>query len=168
LDEAFGNGLDVEAQNLAPSLPWLDSIGFLSLGVHAKAGVRDSSGDTTHDLVARIAVAAGTNREMSWILQRVQHAAVYRYLSGKSQNCYTDWSIVTFYYHLQISVSCLMHNNCQLLSLPYIMMSWAQWPRGLRHELSSPAQTLGSWVRIPLWHRCLCVFILCLYYPVCR
>jgi hypothetical protein len=23
-------------------------------------------------------------------------------------------------------------------------------PRGLRHELSSPAQTLGSWVRIPL------------------
>jgi hypothetical protein len=26
----------------------------------------------------------------------------------------------------------------------------AQWPRGLRHELSSPAQTLGSWVRIPL------------------
>jgi hypothetical protein len=26
----------------------------------------------------------------------------------------------------------------------------SQWPRGLRHELSSPAQTLGSWVRIPL------------------
>jgi hypothetical protein len=26
----------------------------------------------------------------------------------------------------------------------------SKWPRGLRHELSSPAQTLGSWVRIPL------------------
>jgi hypothetical protein len=26
----------------------------------------------------------------------------------------------------------------------------SQCPRGLRHELSSPAQTLGSWVRIPL------------------
>jgi hypothetical protein len=26
----------------------------------------------------------------------------------------------------------------------------SQWPRGLRHEPSSPAQTLGSWVRIPL------------------
>jgi hypothetical protein len=26
----------------------------------------------------------------------------------------------------------------------------SQWPRGLRHELSSPAQILGSWVRIPL------------------
>jgi hypothetical protein len=26
----------------------------------------------------------------------------------------------------------------------------SQWPRCLRHELSSPARTLGSWVRIPL------------------
>jgi hypothetical protein len=25
----------------------------------------------------------------------------------------------------------------------------SQWPRGLKHELSSPAQTLGSWFRIP-------------------
>jgi hypothetical protein len=26
----------------------------------------------------------------------------------------------------------------------------SQWPRVLRHELSSLARTLGSWVRIPL------------------
>jgi hypothetical protein len=26
----------------------------------------------------------------------------------------------------------------------------SQWPSGLRHEMSSPAWTLGSWVRIPL------------------
>jgi hypothetical protein len=26
----------------------------------------------------------------------------------------------------------------------------SQWPRSLRHELSSLARTLGSWVRIPL------------------
>jgi hypothetical protein len=26
----------------------------------------------------------------------------------------------------------------------------SQWPRGLRHEPSSLAGTLGSWVRIPL------------------
>jgi hypothetical protein len=26
----------------------------------------------------------------------------------------------------------------------------SQWPRGLRRELFSPSQTLGSWVRIPL------------------
>jgi hypothetical protein len=32
------------------------------------------------------------------------------------------------------------------------------WPRGLRHELSSPAPTLRSWVRIPLRHGRLCVF----------
>jgi hypothetical protein len=29
-------------------------------------------------------------------------------------------------------------------------LSRSQWPLGLRHELSSPARTLGSWVRIPL------------------
>jgi hypothetical protein len=34
----------------------------------------------------------------------------------------------------------------------------SQWPRGLSHELSSPAPTLRSWVRIPLRHGCLCVF----------
>jgi hypothetical protein len=26
----------------------------------------------------------------------------------------------------------------------------SQWPRGLRHEPSSPDRTLGMWVRIPL------------------
>jgi hypothetical protein len=30
------------------------------------------------------------------------------------------------------------------------MFSRSQGPRGLRHEMSSPAWTLGSWVRIPL------------------
>jgi hypothetical protein len=37
----------------------------------------------------------------------------------------------------------------------------SQWPRGLRHELSSLTRTLGSWFRIPLeaW---MSVFILCL------
>jgi hypothetical protein len=28
--------------------------------------------------------------------------------------------------------------------------SRSQWPRSVRHEMSPPAQTLGSWVRIPL------------------
>jgi hypothetical protein len=32
----------------------------------------------------------------------------------------------------------------------YIAGSRSQWPRGLRHELSSPARTLRSWARIPL------------------
>jgi hypothetical protein len=34
----------------------------------------------------------------------------------------------------------------------------SQWPRSLRHELSSPAPTLRSWVRMPLRHGCLYVF----------
>jgi hypothetical protein len=29
-------------------------------------------------------------------------------------------------------------------------LAWSQWPRGLTHELSSPVQMLGSWVRIPI------------------
>jgi hypothetical protein len=36
--------------------------------------------------------------------------------------------------------------------------SRSQWPRGLRHELSSPAPTLRSRFPIPLKHGCLCVF----------
>jgi hypothetical protein len=39
----------------------------------------------------------------------------------------------------------------------------SQWPRGLRHELSSPAPTLRSWDRIPLRHGCLCVRFFCFY-----
>jgi hypothetical protein len=48
----------------------------------------------------------------------------------------------------------------------FILFGRSQWRRGLRHELSSPAPTLRSWVRIPLeaWmFVCvLCAFILCL------
>jgi hypothetical protein len=33
--------------------------------------------------------------------------------------------------------------------IKYIHKGRSQWPRGPRHEMSSPAQTLGSWVRIP-------------------
>jgi hypothetical protein len=46
----------------------------------------------------------------------------------------------------------------------YRWISWSQWLCDLRHEPSSPARTLGSWVRIPLeaWiSLCIyCVFVL--------
>jgi hypothetical protein len=46
------------------------------------------------------------------------------------------------------------------------LISRSQWPHGLKHELSSPAPTLRSWVRIPLeaWvFVCVqCEFILCI------
>jgi hypothetical protein len=32
----------------------------------------------------------------------------------------------------------------------YITEGQSQWSRGLRHELSSHARTLRSWIRIPL------------------
>jgi hypothetical protein len=45
----------------------------------------------------------------------------------------------------------------------------SQWPRGLRHELSSLARTLELWVRMPLMvMMSVCAFILCLCCPVCR
>jgi hypothetical protein len=40
--------------------------------------------------------------------------------------------------------------------------SRSQWPRGLRQEPSSPARTLGSWIRIPLeaWMS-VCIYSVC-------
>jgi hypothetical protein len=43
----------------------------------------------------------------------------------------------------------------------------SQWLRGLRHEISWLARTLGSWFQIPLKARMsVCAFILCC--PMCR
>jgi hypothetical protein len=46
------------------------------------------------------------------------------------------------------------------------IMGRSQWPRGLRHELSSLARTLGSGVRIPLkaW---MSVFVYSVYVVLC-
>jgi hypothetical protein len=56
-----------------------------------------------------------------------------------------------FYFEVEI---CLLYS---------LLLSRSQWPRGLRHELSSLARTLGSCVRIPLkaWMYvfCVCVFL---------
>jgi hypothetical protein len=44
----------------------------------------------------------------------------------------------------------------------------SEWPRGLRHELSPFAWTLGPWVRIPLKARCLCLFCVCVRQRPCN
>jgi hypothetical protein len=53
--------------------------------------------------------------------------------------------------------------NKDFEALKYLI-GQSQWPRGLRHEKSSPAGTLGSLVRIPLealMSVCICsVFVL--------
>jgi hypothetical protein len=53
-------------------------------------------------------------------------------------------------------------------NIPLILRP-SQWLHGLRHELSSPAQTLGSCVRIPLeaW-MFVCVYSVFLLSCVCR
>jgi hypothetical protein len=45
----------------------------------------------------------------------------------------------------------------------------SQWPRGLKHELSSLARTLGSWVRIPLraWMFGVCMRLFCVCVALC-
>jgi hypothetical protein len=45
--------------------------------------------------------------------------------------------------------------------------SRSQWPRGLRHELSSLARILGSWVRIPLkaWMSAFILYLCCIPSP---
>jgi hypothetical protein len=45
-----------------------------------------------------------------------------------------------FYINLQLNIHILFNKTRRR----------SQWPRGLRHEMSSPAQTLGSWVQTPL------------------
>jgi hypothetical protein len=50
-----------------------------------------------------------------------------------------------------------VHNHQSLARLQ-VADGRSQWPSGLRHELSSPAPTLRSWVWIPLRHGGLCVF----------
>jgi hypothetical protein len=64
-----------------------------------------------------------------------------------------------------------IHGQSTLLDIPMTEVThWrSQCPRGLRHELSSPARTLGSWVKIPLkaWMS-ICASILCLCCRVCR
>jgi hypothetical protein len=44
----------------------------------------------------------------------------------------------------------------------------SQWPRGLRHELSSPLKHWDRGFESHLRHGCLCAFTLCLCSPVCR
>jgi hypothetical protein len=63
-------------------------------------------------------------------------------------------------------ISCYIFVSCPktyYLVRAIEISSRSQWPRRLRHQVSSLARTLGSWVRIPLkaWVSVLCAFILC-------
>jgi hypothetical protein len=51
---------------------------------------------------------------------------------------------------LIFTVSCRHWTHIKKNSCHMVMTRRSQWPRGLRHELSSLARTLGSCVRVPL------------------
>jgi hypothetical protein len=68
-------------------------------------------------------------------------------LFHKFQNFFLSLSVPCNAFHLEFMSLCFINGR-------------SQWPRGLRHKLSSFARTLGSWVRIPL-EECMCV---CVYY----
>jgi hypothetical protein len=50
----------------------------------------------------------------------------------------------------QVNASRFMWSSFHDIFNSSLIISRSQWLCGLRHELSSLAQTLGSWVRIPL------------------
>jgi hypothetical protein len=52
--------------------------------------------------------------------------------------------------------------SIQIIWFTMIHSCWSQWPCGIRHKPFSPAQTLVSWVRIPLkaWMS-VCAYSLC-------
>jgi hypothetical protein len=88
-------------------------------------------------------------------------------MTSETQKCITLES--EHYYlnlqELQCNHSSLFYRILLHLQGSRFDIGRSQWRRGLRHEMSSPALTLGSWVRIPLeaW---MFAFILCLCCPV--
>jgi hypothetical protein len=67
----------------------------------------------------------------------------------------------------RLTLNITQHNNMCELDLPETYAvplcysdqnTWVTFLLHIREELSSPAPTLRSWVRIPLSHGCLCVF----------
>jgi hypothetical protein len=72
---------------------------------------------------------------------------------------------------MRANIVCCLQDNVLLFLVwlfnYFMTVSRSQWPLRLWQELSSPAQTLGSWVRIPLQDGCLYVFIVCLFCSVC-
>jgi hypothetical protein len=73
------------------------------------------------------------------------------------------WSLITFWLSSHILHHYVSMTQTQIYYLRHSTThSRLHWSCDLRHELSSLARTLGSWVRIQLKrHGCLCLFILC-------
>jgi hypothetical protein len=72
-----------------------------------------------------------------------------RWHSGNAKDSYSR--CIQFEYPTSYQLSFLQTLQASpLLSFSLVIIMLSQWPRGLSYEPSSPARTLGSWVRIPL------------------
>jgi hypothetical protein len=96
----------------------------------------------------------------STILSECIHRAIWK-LCFVPHNWYTRIFYYTTLHHVEPRKAIILQNFIRS-SFQYTITCTrrTQWPRGLKHEPSSPAWTLGSWVGIPL-EACLCAFILC-------
>jgi hypothetical protein len=92
---------------------------------------------------------------------RCRHVCFHSWVAGvwnpATLLCRLTINIIFLLQLLRSGINIYVNNN-------YTELSRSQWPRGLRHEMSSRARTLGSWVRIPfkVWlslciSLCLCV-----------
>jgi hypothetical protein len=72
LVQCGGGAIMLEPTTWPPRSPDLTPPDFFPWG-YMQSRVYETPVETQHDLGARIAVAAGTIREMPWIFQRVQH-----------------------------------------------------------------------------------------------
>jgi hypothetical protein len=67
-------------------------------------------------------------------------------------------------YKYSLATDCILKSPTKIINTSYYSSRWSQWLHSLRHEMSLPAGTLGSWVWIPLkaWMSvCICsVFFL--------
>jgi hypothetical protein len=103
-------------------------------------------------------------RNKSELYNKVGHDGIFRLTVLISLRVHTDnainepqfthfviheniWTLIMKSRKLYITVR--LWTNCRN-SLLVTQLGRSQWPRGLRHELSSPARTLRLWVRIPL------------------
>jgi hypothetical protein len=79
------------------------------------------------------------NFRMNWIIVQHKIKEERRKILPKS-----GWH----YFPLGIYISIIMLYRCEHKRVLHFICR-SRWPRGLRHEMSSPARTLGSWVGIP-------------------
>jgi hypothetical protein len=97
----------------------------------------------------------------TWWMRYCLPFAVRARQSGFLQ-CTTRWGTVL----VSGCATCFSIQNLRILHMK-VHLWRSQWPRGLRQEVSSPAQALGSRVRIPLNSRmsdfivCLCCLAFC-------